>query len=169
MGIFDTSIESIRFSFFPVSDYFYEGLHVREFFKVAEQFKQEQAHRIIGESKDLVFMGDNRSNKGEIYQGSDKSGKPFPPGGTIGMDFDGIFVDMNTLIARSTLVWPPARRAYGSERKRTIVLGVDLNMNTVELFDNAAYAEGSEVSQSTVPLLRVSDIKRSFLKKNPVW
>jgi len=48
------------------------------------------------------------------------------------------------------------------------VLGVDLNMNTVEFFDDAAYAEGSEISQSTVPLLRVSDIKRSFLKKNPV-
>ena len=53
--------------------------------------------------------------------------------------------------------------------KRTIVPGVNTNMNAVELFDNAAYAEGSEVSQSTVPLLRVSDIERSFLKKNPVW
>ena len=42
-------------------------------------------------------------------------------------------------------------------------------MNTVELFNNAAYAEGSEVSQATVPLLRVFDIKRPFLKENPVW
>ena len=87
MGILDPCIEPIMFSFLPVSDYFHEGLHVREFFKVAEQFKQEQAHRIIGESKDLVFMGDNRSNKGEICQGRDESGKP--SGNTaIGMDFD---------------------------------------------------------------------------------
>ena len=53
--------------------------------------------------------------------------------------------------------------------ERVTIFRIDVNMNAVELFDNAAYAEGSEVSQSTVPLLRVSDIKRSFLKKNPVW
>ena len=87
MGILDPCIEPIMFSFLPVSDYFHEGFHVREFFKVAEQFKQEQAHRVIGESKGLVFMGDNKSNKGEIYQGRDESGKP--SGNTaIGMDFD---------------------------------------------------------------------------------
>ena len=101
-------------------------------------------------------MRDNRSNKGEIYQGSDKSGKP--SGNTaIGMDFD-----VSSFV--SILRQPKAPRLW----KRTIVLGVNTNMNAVELFDNAAYAEGSEVSQSTVPLLRVFDIKRSFLKKNPV-
>ncbi len=87
MGILDPCIEPIMFSFFLVSDYFHEGLHVRELFKVAEQFKHEQAHRIIGESKDLVFMGDNRSNKREIYQGRDESGKPSGNTAT-GMDFD---------------------------------------------------------------------------------
>ncbi len=87
MSSVDTGIESIMFSFFPVSDYFHEGLHVREFFKVAEQFKQEQAHRIIGTSQRFVFMRNNGSNKGEIYQGSNESGKP--SGNTaIGMDFD---------------------------------------------------------------------------------
>ena len=102
-------------------------------------------------------MRDNRSNKGEIYQGSDKSGKP--SGNTaIGMDFD-----VSSFV--SILRQPKAPRLG----ERTIVLGVNTNMNAVELFDNAAYAEGSEVSQSTVPLLRVFDIKRSFLKKNPVW
>ena len=87
MGILDPCIEPIMFSFFPVSDYFHEGLHVRKFFKVAEQFKHEQTHRIIGESKDLVFMGDNRSNKGEVYQGRDESGKP-SDNTAIGVDFD---------------------------------------------------------------------------------
>ena len=38
------------------------------------------------------------------------------------------------------------------------VLGIDVNMYSVELFDHAGNGEGCQISQSTVPLLRVGDI-----------
>ena len=87
MGIFDTSVEPIVLSFFAVSDYFHEVLHTGIFFEVTKQFQQEQADRIIGTSQRFVCMRNNGPNKGEVYQGSDESGKP--SGNTaVGMDFD---------------------------------------------------------------------------------
>ena len=81
-------------------------------------------------------MCDNRSNKGEIYQGSDKSGKP--SGNTaIGMDFD---VSSFVSILRQPKT---PRLGEGATIPR-----IDLDMNTVELFDNITDSEWGQISQA---------------------
>ena len=67
MGILNACIESIAFAFFPVTNGIDEGFHVRIFFEVTKQLKQEKADRIIGTSQRFVFMSNNGSNKGEVY------------------------------------------------------------------------------------------------------
>ena len=37
-----------------------------------------------------------------------------------------------------------------------VVLGIDVNMDAVELFDNVANGEGCKISQSTASLLKVA-------------
>jgi len=72
---------------FPIPDDFNEGFHVGIFFEVTKQLKQEKTNRIIGESKNLISMGNDRSNKGEVYQGRDESRKP-AYNTSIGIDFN---------------------------------------------------------------------------------
>lgn len=45
----------------------------------------------------------------------------------------------------------------------------DMDMNTVELFDDVADGEWCQISQPTVRCPRDVDIKRYFLKGNPIW
>jgi hypothetical protein len=87
MGILDASVESIMPPLASIANYFYEIFHAGVFFEITKQFQQEKADRVIGTSQRLVFMRNNGSNKGEVYQGSDKPGQT--AGNTaIGMDFD---------------------------------------------------------------------------------
>lgn len=74
MGILNACIEPIAFAFFPVTNGIDEGFHVRIFFEVTKQFKQEKADRVIGESDKRVFVGNNGSDKGKIYQRGDETG-----------------------------------------------------------------------------------------------
>ena len=39
--------------------------------------------------------------------------------------------------------------------KASVVLGVDLNMNAVDSFDDATHCEGSEIYQADVPSLNM--------------
>jgi len=95
-------------------------------------------------------MRDNRSNKGEIYQGSDKSGKP--SGNTaIGMDFD---VSSFVSILRQ-----PKTPRLG---EGATILRIDVNMNTVELLDDITDSEWGQISQAASP----NDLR---CRNNPVF
>jgi hypothetical protein len=87
MGIRNTGIESIVFPSLPITDYLDEGLHIGIFLEVTKQLEQEEADRIIGKSRKCVLRGDDGSDKREIDQGGDESGKP-ANNASIGMDLD---------------------------------------------------------------------------------
>jgi len=81
-------------------------------------------------------MCNNGSNKGEVYQGSDEPGKP--SGNTaIGMDFD---VSSFVSILRQ-----PKTPRLG---EGATVLRIDVNMNTIEFFDDITDSEWSQISQA---------------------
>jgi hypothetical protein len=58
-----------------VAQHLNECFHIGILFEVAEQFDQEQTHRVIGEANEAVSVGNDGADKGEIYQGRDESGK----------------------------------------------------------------------------------------------
>jgi len=84
----DTGIEAIMFSLFLIPDDGEESLQIGELLQVSEQFQKEEADRIIGmSSRRRIGRSDDGSYKGEIDQGSDKTGEPT---GDLsrGIDFD---------------------------------------------------------------------------------
>lgn len=64
-----------------------KGFHVGVLFQVAEQFQQKETDRVIGKAEGLICVSYNGADKGEIYQGRDKSGKP-ANNPAIRVDFD---------------------------------------------------------------------------------
>ena len=87
MGIPDTCVEAIVFSFLSITDYLDEGFHIGIFFEISKQLKQEKAHGVIGKSCGFIPMGDDGWDEGEIHQGGDESREPSHDA-AIGMDFD---------------------------------------------------------------------------------
>jgi hypothetical protein len=64
-----------------------KGLHIGVLFDVAEEIQQEETGRVIGEAGKTVFVGNNGADKGEVYEGRDKPGKP-ADNPTVRVDFD---------------------------------------------------------------------------------
>lgn len=123
------------FSFFPVSDDLHKGFHIGVFFEETKQLDQEKTDRVISESYKLVFMGDDGSDKGEVYEGTDESGKPADDA-AIGVDFN--------IAPLVCIVREPKDPGFG---ERTIILAINLQVYSVEFFDDAAQVKGSEISQ----------------------
>jgi hypothetical protein len=137
-----------------ISNDVHEVLHAGGFFKIVEELKKKEANRIIGKADYFVFMCHNGTNKGEVNQRGNEAGKASGQS-AIRMDFYmARFVDV--LRQQETIrLW-----------KGTVVLGIDMNANTVKLSDNAAHAEGSEVPQVTAPGLKVT-IKKYYQTRSP--
>ena len=72
----DACIEPIVFPPFPITEYLDKGLHIGIFLEVPKQLQHKEADRVIGKSQRFVCMGDEGSNKSEIYKGGDESGQP---------------------------------------------------------------------------------------------
>jgi hypothetical protein len=138
----------------PISNDLHEVLHAGGFFKIAEELKKKEANRIIGKADYFVLMCHNGTNKGEVNQGGNEAGEASGQS-AIRMDFD-MARFVGVLRQEETFeFW-----------KGTVVLGIDMNANTVKLFDNAAHAEGSEVPQVTAPGLKVT-IKKYYQTRSP--
>jgi len=69
MVIVDTGIQSKMFSPVSVMEDAQEGFHVGIFFKVTEELAEKKADRVIGKTGRGIFVGDNGTDKREIYQG----------------------------------------------------------------------------------------------------
>ena len=110
-----------------------KGLHIGVLFEVTEEFQQKETDRVIGEADKAIFVGDNGADKGEVYQGRDKSGKSANDP-AVGMDFDvaPLVVVFRQPEEPGLWEWP-------------VVLGVDANTNAIEFLDDAAQAKGSQV------------------------
>jgi len=85
-------------------------------------------------------MGDKGSNKREIYKGRNESGKP-ASNPAIGIDFD--------VATHIGILREPEDPGF---RERAVIFGINLNTYSVELFDDAAYVEGGEISQAVFPI-----------------
>jgi len=75
MLFIDTGILPVVFPPVPVTECEEETFHVGVFFKVAEEFQQEEAHRVIGKAPQAVLMRDDGADEGKIHQGGDKAGQ----------------------------------------------------------------------------------------------
>jgi len=64
----DPGVETVMPPAVPVPEHFHEGLHVRIFFDMPEQFQKEKTCGIIGDSNQGILMGDQGADEGEIYQ-----------------------------------------------------------------------------------------------------
>jgi hypothetical protein len=73
--IADAGIEPVVFPLERIPQHVNKGFHVGIFFDVAEKFQQEETDRVIGEAGSAILVGNDRSDKREIYQGRYKSGK----------------------------------------------------------------------------------------------
>jgi hypothetical protein len=71
----DAGIEPVVFPLERIPQHVNKGFHVGVFFDVAEKFQQEETDRVIGETGSAILVGNDRSDKREIYQGRYKSGK----------------------------------------------------------------------------------------------
>jgi hypothetical protein len=80
-------VEPVMFPLYWISEDINKGFHVGILFDVAEKFQQEKADRVVGESGRGIGVGNDGSDKGEIYQGRYKSGKSADHP-AVGMDFD---------------------------------------------------------------------------------
>jgi hypothetical protein len=122
----------------------HKGVHIRIFFDVAKKLEQKQTDGIIGEADQAIPASNDRADKRKIDQSSYKSGKA-ADNAAVGFDFDisapvGIF----------------GQPEYARLWKGCVVIGVDLNMNAVELFEDAAQAEASQIlPQAIAPGLKV--------------
>jgi hypothetical protein len=85
-------------------------------------------------------MGDDGSNKREIYKGGNESGKA-TCNPAIGIDFD--------VTTRIGILGEPEDTRF---REGTVIFRVNLNTYSVELFDDGAYVEGGDIPQSNQPL-----------------
>lgn len=91
-------------------------------------------------------MGDDGADKREIDQRRDESGKP--------ADDPAVRVDFNISALVAVLRQPQELRLW----EEALVFGMDTDMNTVEFFDDAAQAEGSQIfPQASSPLPRKVD------------
>lgn len=87
MSRVDTGIDPKMFPSIPIPNGMHEVLHGGISFKIAKEFDQKEAHGIVGEAGQGVLMGYDRSDKREVNQGSDESGKSTGDS-AIGMNFD---------------------------------------------------------------------------------
>ena len=85
--IADTCIEPVVLSFNWITECVNKSFHIGVFFEITEKLQQKKTDGIIGEAGEAIPVGDNGANKGEIYQGRDKSGKSATDS-AVGMDFD---------------------------------------------------------------------------------
>ncbi len=132
--IADPCIEPVVLSPDGIPQHVYEGLHVRELFEVVEELQEKQTDRIVGEPPNAIGVGYDRSDKGEIDQGRDEPGQPADKS-PIGVNLD--VATFELVLREPELLW------LG---ERAVVLGMDMDMDAVEFFEDVAQAEGSEVS-----------------------
>ena len=83
----NAGVEPVVFPHDRVSDYVNKGFHVGVFFDVAKKRQQEETDRVVSEAGRAILVGNDGSDKGEIYQGRYKSGKS-ANNPAVGVDFD---------------------------------------------------------------------------------
>ena len=115
--IADTCIEPIVFSFNWITQGVNKSFHIGVFFEISEELQQKENDGIIGEAGKTISVGDNGANKGEIYQGRDKSGKSATDP-AVGMDFDVAVLVVVLRQPEESWLWPPARREPTPRRGR---------------------------------------------------
>jgi hypothetical protein len=64
----DPGVKTVMLPLIPVPQRLHEGFHVRVFFEVSAEIQQKKADRIVSDPSQAVPMGDDGTDKGEIYQ-----------------------------------------------------------------------------------------------------
>lgn len=66
--IADACIEPVVLSFNRVVHRMKEGFHIGVLFEIAEELKQKETDRVIGEAQECILVGHNGADEREVYQ-----------------------------------------------------------------------------------------------------